>query len=40
MSRIVIVTLIYNCNEPIDRNNLLGLKRGRNVLPVKYAKTY
>jgi hypothetical protein len=40
MSRIVIAILLYHRHKPIDIINLLGLKRRRNVFPVKYGQTY
>jgi hypothetical protein len=36
MSRIAIAILIYHLHKPIDRINLLGLQRRRNVFPVRY----
>jgi hypothetical protein len=40
MSRIVIIILIYHRHKPIDKINLLGSQRRRNVFPVWYGQTY
>jgi hypothetical protein len=40
MSRIVMIILIYHRHKPINSINLLGSKRRRNVLPVRYRQTY